>query len=445
VISLKLRLRAGLVLSLLAVFGLQWLIVSLSIRAIAEGYVSSRLEHDAEKLLVAATFDRMGDLQFDPERLDAIFQQPFSGHYFRIQSHATVIRSRSLWDEDLPVPPVTPGQSVVGHVRGPQSQHLLQLTQSFIKQGRPFVITVAEDLGPLEADLVRFNLRYTLLSLVALAGLLVLQTLSVRAGLRPIDWIRADLQKLGRGEITALREDVPSELRPLVREFNHLLALIGERLRRSRQAMGNLAHAIKTPLTLLADLANRDEVRGDPALRVQLVTHVDAIRNLVDRELRRARLAGGASPGEKLDLKREIPRLIDTLQRLYRDKPLAFEVNLPPAAAFSADREDMLELIGNLLDNACKWARSRVRVIVSSDPGLHLIIDDDGPGVPAEALGELSKRGVRLDEGTAGHGLGLAIALDTAQAYGGTITFGRSEQLGGLAVTVDLPPPKESG
>jgi signal transduction histidine kinase len=440
VISLKRRLGTGLAVSLLIVFGVQWLVVSISIRTVAESYVRSRLEHDAETLLAATTFDRAGELQLDPARLDTIYQQPFSGHYFRIQSASDTIRSRSLWDQDIVVPVLETGQTHVDHTTGPQAQILLELTQAFTKQGRPLTLTVAEDLTPLEADLHRFDLRYALVSALALVALLGLQGLIVLIGLQPVNAIRTDLRRLGRGEVTTLREDVPDELRPLVREFNHLLALLGERLQRSRQALGNLAHALKTPLTLLKDLANQDEARRHPALRAQLATHADAIHQLVDRELKRARLAGGAQPGEKLDLAQEIPRLTDTLQRLYRDKALALDVVLPPAAGFTADREDMLELLGNLLDNACKWARSRVRLILSPTPGLHLVIEDDGPGVPPEALGELSKRGVRLDEGTAGHGLGLAIAQDIARSYDGTLTFTRSPDLGGLAVHVDLPP-----
>jgi signal transduction histidine kinase len=436
--SLKRRLGAGLALSLLAVFAVQWLVVALSIRSVAESYVRGRLEHDAESLLVAATFDAAGELRLDPARLDAVFERPFSGRYFRAQSGATVIRSRSLWDEDLALSSAVPGRPAVERARGPQDQRLLQLTQAFVRQGRPLTLTVAEDLTPLDRDLARFNLRYGAVSLAALAGLLVLQGAILFSGLRPLEAIRSELRRLGRGEVAALSEEVPRELRPLVREFNGLLALLGERLRRSRQALGNLAHAIKTPLTLLFDLAAREPVRDQPALHGPITAQIEAIRRLVDRELRRARLAGGARPGEKLDLEGDIPRLVDTLRRLHRDKALAVEVGMPPGGIdFSADREDMLELLGNLLDNAFKWARSRVRVALAGGPGLHLVIDDDGPGVPAEALERLSGRGVRLDEATAGHGLGLAIALDIARSYGGHIAFGRSA-LGGLRVAVEL-------
>ena len=436
--SIQSRLGLGLAVSLVAVFVLQWLVVSVSLQRLSEAGLSAHIEHDIDNLLAGLSFDGAGRLQLAPERVDQIYQLPFSGSYFRIVSDAQVIRSRSLWDQDLPAAALTPGQSASQRLAGPQAQPLLVITRAFELDGRRIDISVARDLTPLANDIRRFRDRYALVSGAALVLLLALQVFLVRQGLRPLRRTRAELKQLERGEIGELSESVPDELRPLVHELNQLLATMKQRLTRSRQALGNLAHALKTPLTRIAQLASHPALQGAPDVQQPLRTQTEIIRRFIDRELGRARLAGGAQPGQRFDVRHEIPALIETLAAIYREKNLAMDIRLADDIHLAADREDMLELLGNLLDNACRWARHKVRLTVEAGNGLTIAVEDDGPGASPENLQRLTERGTRLDEATDSHGLGLAIARDIAASYGGTLTLERSPDLGGLQVRVVL-------
>lgn len=439
--SLQTRLGLGLVISLVILFGLQWLIVSTSIRYLTEGYIASRLQRDIENMLTALTIRNAGlGPLMDPGRVDPIYKRPFSGHYFRINVAGQTIRSRSLWDQDLAVPPTSHGDWLKMRTPGPQGQTLLLVAMGFKKKDRDVVIAVAEDMTPIETDIRRFQIRYGLASLVILIVLIVLQQKIVSLGMTPIEKARRDISSLERGEIKNLEEDVPTELKPFIQEINRLLEAIKQRLRRSRNAAGNLAHALKAPLTLLVRIADRDELQRYPDVRHELIEQTDTVRILLDRELKRARLAGAAQPGQPLSLKDDIDALSDALKKIYPAKSLDIQSSLPPHRVVIGDREDMLELLGNLLDNACKWARQRVILNVGVQPGVLISVEDDGPGCPPEELGRLSVRGVRIDESTVGHGLGLAIVKDIVEQYSGEIGFGRSDRLGGFRVWVNLPP-----
>lgn len=432
--SLKLRLAVGLSLSLLLLLGGQYWLVSGAIRATAEDYVASRLRHDTEGLLAA--------LRWQPDRVrlaasDTIYRHPYSGHYYRIQAGERTLRSRSLWEADLPLPEVAVGASRRLHVSGPDNQPLLVRVAAFREGDRTVRIAVAEDLTPLNSDLAAFQWRYGLVSMAVAAALLGLQWLLVAVGLRPLRRLQGEVAALERGERQALSEDVPAEVRPLVTELNRLLGVLGERLTRSRNALGNLAHALKAPLTRLFQAAEAAPVRDHPALRDQILEPAQTIRERIDRELSRARLAAG-SPGQRFDPGREIPALIRALERIHADRDLAITYHGPEPGTAFGDREDLLELLGNLLDNACKWAESRVTVTAAIDGGLALTVADDGPGVSEAQRDQLTERGTRLDEVGEGHGLGLAIVGDIVSAYGGRMTFSRSPDLGGLAVHVKL-------
>jgi signal transduction histidine kinase len=433
--SLKLRLAVGLSLSLLLLLGGQYWLVSGAIRATAEDYVASRLRHDSESLLAA--------LRWAPDgpRLaatDTIYRRPYSGHYFRIQAGERSLRSRSLWEADLPLPEVAVGASRRLHVTGPQDQPLLVRVAAFREAGRTVRIAVGEDLTPLNADLAAFQWRYGLVSAAVAAVLLGLQWLLVALGLRPLRRLQGEVAALERGEREALSEDVPAEVRPLVTELNRLLGVLGERLERSRNALGNLAHALKAPLTRLFQAAETAPVSDDPALHEQILEPARTIRERIDRELGRARLAAG-SPGQRFDPGRDIPGLIRAVERIHADRELTIAYHGPDPGIAYGDREDLMELVGNLLDNACKWAASEATVTAALEGGLTVTVADDGPGVPPDRRDRLTRRGARLDEAGEGHGLGLAIAGDIVAAYGGELTFGESAELGGLQVTAFLP------
>ncbi|MEJ2391198.1 MAG: ATP-binding protein [Gammaproteobacteria bacterium] len=439
--SLQLRLSLGLLLSLLLAFMLLWLLVSNASRYLAENYITTRLQHDTESLLTAVQFRNDGQLSLDHRLLNPIYQRPFSGHYYKIQSGHTRLRSRSLWDQDLVVQPLDVGQQHRRHLRGPQQQPLLMLTSRFNKDNRQVTISVAENLSPVEADLAHLQYYFTLAAVLLLLGLMAVQGLILHAGLRPLDRTRRELQALVQGQLTHLDQNVPTEISPLVEEINHLLTILDNRLKRSRHALGDLAHALKKPLTVLNQLAHDPVLADHPELQQNLLNQLASIQHPLSRILQRARLAGEGPVSTLFSFDEEMPALLNTLQQMYYSKSLRIEQNLPAQLSLAIDREDMLELIGNLLDNACKWAAQTVRITVSRDDDAFTVIEieDDGPGVAEDQLAALTQRGTRLDETTEGHGLGLAIAQEIIISLSGRLQLQRSPSLGGLQVRVVLP------
>ena len=436
--SLLGRLSLGLSLSLIALFIFQWWVVSNAMRHASEEFVVSHLEHDIDNLLGALREDVDGAMVINPARINGVFLMPFSGHYYQISVQEQHLYSRSLWDEEMPLPS---RDDEAEYLPGPQAQTLLVLSKRFEKYGRPLKITVAEDMTPMQADLVEFQWRYGMLSLMALLVVILLQAWLVKRGLRPLSGVRHDIERLEQGEAVALREDVPSEIKPLVTEFNHLLQILRERLDRSRTALGNLAHAMKTPLTVLSRIEDDEALAGERHAEVRglLQSQTEMIRQLVDRHLKRARLAGASAPGWQFVPAEELPPLVDVMKRIYADRSLGFELVIPDGFVSSAEREDMLELFGNLLENAAKWAKSEIRLEIEAAPGLNFTVEDDGPGCGAERREQLLERGVRGDESVGGHGLGLAIVQDIVDHYGGRIELGDSDVLGGFRVSIRLP------
>ncbi len=439
--SLQARLGVGLVAALFLLLGVQWLAVNAVIRDVTEEFVASRLEHDAETILASLNVQAGKEISLKADGV-GVYERPFSGHYFRVTAEGQVFHSRSLWDQDLIVPSQLPGESIVLRRNGPLDQPLLVYVSGYRKRGVDVTVAVAEDLSHLEREISEFRWLYGIVSLLALLALIVAQVYTVRRGLQPLERARRQLRELETGVVARLEEDAPAEVRPLVQEINRLVAMLGQRLERSRNALGNLAHALKAPLTLLTQATNSPELHDHPELGERLRAHTATIRELMERELKRARLAGGAAPGRHFEVKREIPPLVEMLKNIHREKHLAFDVRFPDSGGtYAVDREDMLELFGNLLDNACKWARSRVVLSVQPGPDLHFSVEDDGPGVVPDKMEQLATRGVRIDESTAGHGLGLAIVRDTVDDYDGDMRIGTSTGLGGFRVEIVIPLP----
>ena len=440
--SLQTRLSVGLVVGLAALTALAVAGGYYSLRRITENFVAARLAHDMETLLTALEFDAEARPLLAPERVGAPFRQPYSGHYYKIETPGGELRSRSLWDAELP-PAIFQHQPIQTFTVGPQNQQLLMVSRSFQLRDRPVSIVVTEDFTPIDAGLQRWLARFGLIALTLFGALLLLQRWLVRNGLAPLEQVRRELPRLARGEISQLSVNAPDEVRPLVEELNRLLELMGQRQRRTRHALGNLAHALKTPLTALTQLSDQPPPAGDVKLWwLDLRQQIQRIRQLTERELKRARIAGGGTPGQRVVLAREITDLAETLRRIHQDCALHFELRVPPHSVFPGDRDDLLELLGNLLDNACQWARRVVLLTANTDVGgLWLQVEDDGPGCPPEQLELLRQRGTRIDESRAGHGLGLAIISDIVAQYGGTLRLGRSEALGGLLAEIALPHP----
>ncbi len=438
--SLERRLQLGLAATLLVLLALLVWGGGAAVRGLVRDYALARLGHDAEALLGAVRTDADGRPGLPDTALGPVYRQPFSGHYYGLLAEGgRAVWSRSLWDQRLELEPLAPGVQQVRELPGPQGQSLLVLAAGYRKQGHALTIGVAEDLGPIERTIARYQTITALGAIAVLLGLLLAQRTVVRRSLRSLDALRADVKRVESGLADGLREEVPAEVLPLVREVNRLLALLDQRLQRSRNAVGNLAHALKTPLTLLLQQLDGESLRERPDARTALRRHAERIGELMERELRRARLAGAGGATRPFHPKRDVPALLDALRQMHGERDLRIEPLGLPDAAVPLDEEDMIELLGNLLDNACKWARSTVRLHLDLDGALRIRVEDDGPGLAGAGAEAMLKRGARLDETRDGHGLGLAIVADIVTLYGGRLALRASDELGGLCVEVELP------
>ncbi|NOQ69374.1 MAG: GHKL domain-containing protein [Gammaproteobacteria bacterium] len=435
--SIQSKLSTGLLLSLIIAFSALWILVSISVQFMANEYIASRLEHDAEMLLNAINFDNNGVLAVDETRIDLIYNQPFSGHYYVINSGSQSINSRSLWDHKLKVAAVNTGQQSRTLQYGPDQQSLLFISGGYKKQGNRLTISIAEDLNPINKNINQFKYWFSAMAFGMLLILVLLQVFILRKSLKPLTKMHAELKLLQQGQLNKLNTESPSELQPLINEVNHLLNIMEQRLRRSRNALSDLAHAIKKPLTVIKQITDQDTIPD--TTKTTLIKQTNDIYQISDHILKRARLAGHSHTGALFSFSDDLPALIKTLDMMYASKTLLLTSNVPDNVHCPVDREDMLELLGNLLDNAYKWAAHKIVLTVNINSDLHICIEDDGPGTNLGKISELSKRGVRMDEKIQGHGFGLAITTDIVNDYNGHISFKHSSDLGGFKADITLP------
>jgi len=432
--SLHKRLILSLAASLVLFFLAQTLMIGWEVEDLSEQNLISRLKHDQESLLTALNWQPPARPELDPVLIPRIYQRPFSGHYYQIKVAGITMYSRSLWDEKLP------GQSspVTRDLPGPAGQRLLVVLQTVSLHGQTVEIRIAEDISHIEQTTSAFQRHLLLFAAAAVLALLLLQGWLVQRGLKPLQRIRNQLSQLEKGEIERVSiVATPSEIMPLVEEINRLVTLIRMRLDRSRHALGDLAHALKTPLSVVGQIVQRQQDSQDTA-RIKQQLH--QIEQRIDRELARARTAGHSPGGNWADPCLDLNDLTRMLKQIFPDRHITLDIAADLIVA--ADREDMLEVFGNLLENGCKWATAEIRCSMSVEQG-HLVIqvEDDGPGIDASEYQILLERGVRLDESRPGHGLGLAIVNEIVAAYEGELVLGRSSNLRGLKVNISLPQP----
>ncbi len=393
-------------------------------------FALSRLHHDAEAIV--------SNLDVRERRitgvLQPIYRQPLSGHYYLVRfGDGVELHSRSLWDEALDVPPGPAVRPRYWLADGPREQRLLIWERRFEKDGAVFDIAIAEDVGPLLAAIWRFLWIGIVASVGAVLLMLILQRRIIRRSFTRLDRIREQVSEIRQGIREEVGTEVPAEVLPVVQEFNQLLRTWRQHRERSRNAVGNLAHALKTPLQLILGRGSR---QNDPLIKEQ----TQCMQRLIEQELKRARLTGKAVAGRHFSPREDLEALVETMTALYHQKALRFETGIDAPERVQLDQSDLLELAGNLLDNAAKWARRRVRLGLEVREGsLRLDIEDDGPGLDPARQTDLLERGSRLDEKRPGHGLGLAIVSEIVALYEGRIELGKSAALGGLQVTVELP------
>ena len=445
--SLRIRLLVAATFSI----GVALVVAGFGLVELFGHHVERRLDAELEthltELIGRIEPDGKGAFALSRPLSDPRFEEPLSGLYWQIQddAHRVLIRSRSLWDSMLQLPrdELTLGVVHRHELPGPADQSLLVREQQIIvlPTTEPYRLRVVVAVDRTDLIKAREVFAVDLLPFIGLlaAVLLTASWFQVRTGLSPLDRIRRGVQVVRTGEAARLTGQFPDEVQPLAEEINELLDARDRTVEAARAWTADLAHGLKTPLTALTADAQRLRNRGETGIADDLEHLAQTMRQRVDRELIRARLRSEASGRpHHADLVKVIEGVVKTLQRTPAGGALQWSVDLPAREKVKLDPADLAELIGNLLDNATKWAQSKIRVLTSGDEQVEVIIEDDGCGVSEQQRQLINQRGLRLDEQSSGTGLGLAIAQDIVDAYGGTLEFGVSA-LGGLRVRLRLP------
>ncbi|MFN3856454.1 MAG: sensor histidine kinase [Caulobacter sp.] len=445
---LRLVLLAGVwsvALLVLAGFGLNHLFREASVTRFEAG-----LEESLRSLAAETTIDS-GQV-YAPPMTDVRAFRPYSGFYWQIAEFDAkggvnpLVRSRSLWDGALATPPQIaeeirrkPGVSVFFNATDQLGKPLLVAAQVGSIPGReaPVIFMSAENRESIDEASNAFAVTMVGALVLLGAGLIAAVYVQVRVGLLPLFRLRREVSQVRKGKAERLVGDYPDELAPLAGELNALVEHNQDVVERQRTHVGNLAHALKTPISVMLT-----EARQQPGQLSEVVERqAEAMRGHVEHHLRRARAAARSQTiGERTDVSEVLDELASALERIFQDKGVEIDWRAPDDLCFRGERQDLQELAGNIIENAGKWCKRRVRVDARPDgeDWMVLSVEDDGPGLPADRRGEVLKRGARLDESAPGSGLGLAIVDELARAYGGDVSLDDAA-MGGLKVSVRLP------
>lgn len=445
--SLVLRLVLALAAVGVLLAGVAALALDALYRRLALDARNEVLDAQVIALIATAEVDERGVLK--PSTLaEARLATPGSGLYAEIRD----ADGRELWQSPsaagrelgLRGRPAA-GERVYEQRRLPDGTRLLAMSlgirwEAGDEAPRTYAISAAQSLEPYFAELARVRAWLmagaALLMVVLVAGLAGV----LRAGLRPLVRLEHQILDIEAGRLEALDGPWPRELTGVTGNLNALLQGERERLARYRTTLGNLAHSLKTPIAALRSLAATRQLESGSVL-----PELDRMQSIVDHQLRRAVLGGAGSAVASIPVEPALRDLLSALRKVYRDRDLAVQLDVTPGLAYPMEGGDLLELGGNLLDNAFKYARRTLRVTALPEeraewrrPGMSLYIEDDGPGIPVPDRQRVLERGVRADESVAGQGIGLSAAREVAAAYGGSLSIGDSA-LGGAAIRVDLP------
>ncbi|WP_439497403.1 sensor histidine kinase [Bosea sp. (in: a-proteobacteria)] len=376
------------------------------------------------------------------------FDLPLSGWYWqivRLDGERPVVRtSRSLVGGQLPklldqqlVP--NPRGLRESYVSGPDERSLRIIEREIdVGEDGRFTVGVAAPADEIDGDIRDFRLTLTLTFLLLGLALVASTLIQVRFGLRPLVRLSTAVGTVRTGEAARIAGKYPPDLAPLAGELNQLIDANREILERARTQVGNLAHALKTPLSVMINEAEAGDPQLPQTVRAQTAVMRDQVQYYLDRA-RAAALSGAL--GSVTEVAPSLDALIRTFAKISQGRDITGSHSIPAHVRFRGEKQDLEEMLGNLLDNAFKWAQSRVEVSLASgveDGRIALLIDDDGPGLPPDALVDVLKRGRRLDETTPGSGLGLSIVVDLAKLYGGNLSLERAP-LGGLRARLLLP------
>jgi signal transduction histidine kinase len=447
-----------------------WTVVILIVTGIAlstlyrhavERAFDRRLDVYLRTLVADVASPEEGSEKFPQSIGEPLFELPLSGWYWqvtRLDKKQDQHSSRSLWDSGLPRLPndgsVSSAEAREGYADGPEDQKLRIVERNIdLGDDGKYLIAVAGDASEIDDETRSFD-RAIGMTFAALAAALLLTTaLQVRFGLAPLKRISASLAAIRSGRAERLEGEFPVEIDPLARETNALIDSNREIVERARTHVGNLAHALKTPLSVIVNEATS---RGNDPLAHKVLEQTDIMRDQIARQLERARLAARSGViGTMIDVPPVVTALARTMEKLHRERDIAIDVEVPAHAHFRGEQQDLEEMVGNLVDNACKWARARVAIEVvadgpaadgsKGDPGegsektrVRIVVDDDGPGLSPAEREQVALRGARLDETKPGSGLGLSIVVELAGLYGGVLTLGTAP-IGGLRAELALP------
>ncbi len=415
-------------------------------------HVRAELAHEStqtlDQLTALLSVDAQGRASIAAHRLlDPRWARPYSGLYWQVNdpSHRPTLRSRSLWDETLRLPHDALDRGVVHQhlMPGPNQQTVLVVERGVTLDDHPqdiWRLMVAVDTQAMEQSIHAFE-RFTIGALLLLMGLLVAAAwLQVRVGLAPLGSLQQALSRLHQGQSSDLGQGFPAEVQPLVDDFNTVLQRQRDMVERAHQQAGNLAHGLKTPLAVIRQAAQ--QAPSTEPLAAIALAQTDAARRQVDWHLARARAqAVHQQTGARAKVGATLATMTQAMNMIHRDKGLDVLIDWDDdTLCFAGEAQDLQEILGNLLDNAYQWARSRVSVCAArqGESSLRITIIDDGPGLSDAQRERVMQRGQRLDETVPGSGLGLAIALDLTTSYGGQLSLNPQDPHG-LRVELDLP------
>src|SRR5579863_9148882 len=454
--SLAFRLflwATGLTVVVLIVTGIA--LSSLYRNAVERGF-DLRLDVYVHSLVADLASPEEGNEKFPLSIGEPLFELPLSGWYWQVTrldtSKPEVHSSRSLWDSNLLRLPETKDDPAVsrgyrkGYALGPDDVQLRLVERDIdLGDGGRYLIAVAGNASEIEDEMLSFDRLIGAIFGGLAVALLITTVLQVRFGLAPLKRISASLAAIRSGRAERLEGEFPVEIAPLARETNALIEANREIVARARTHVGNLAHALKTPLSVMKNEATAHG--GDP-FAAKVGEQVEIMRDQVARHLERARLAAGMASmiGTITEVRPVLAALARTMEKIHHERGLAIDLDAPEDAKFRGERQDLEEMIGNLVDNACKWAQSRVAIemfaqrLTAADgrPLLRITVDDDGPGLSPAQREQVARRGRRLDETKPGSGLGLSIVVELASLYGGGLNLGTAP-IGGLRAELALP------
>ena len=448
--SLSRRLLVSISVPLVLFFGATIAVFDASFRDLSESSLHSMLDAQMVALIAAAEEQADGAVTAASPNLESRLDNPGSGLYAQIHAGGrdATWRSKSTAGTFMQFgPDLAPGQrrytrAVVDGVPLAIASRGIAFEDE-AKSGKPRALTfsVATSLEPYEEQLWRFRKQLFGWFIGLTALLLATLGLLLRWVLEPVRRLESEIHAVEEGTRETLGKGYPRELSGVAANLNTLLVAERKRVSRYRDTLGNLAHSLKTPLAVIRSILTASGGQSTDPIGVE----IDRMSSIVEHQLKRAAASGGTTLGQAaVEIAPLVADLRATLLKVYRNKDFSIEQAIAPEAQFSCDRGDLTELLGNLLDNACKWCRSRVLISVDLKPGgsgretLQISVEDDGPGISEADRNRVFGRGVRADEKMQGHGIGLAMVRDTVELYGGTLTLDTS-RLGGARLSIQLP------